>query len=376
MKNDTINRRKFMATGALATSAMALMQPGFAQSNNSPSTPNDGPSKANKEAGLPTRKLGKLEVSGIGLGCMSMTSNSYNPPRAKPDMVKVIRGAVDRGVTFFDTAEVYGPYTSEEYVGEALKPLRNKVVIASKLGFKLEGGKNVGRDSKPASIRKALEGQLRRLQTDRIDLLYLHRVDPQVPIEEVAGTVKELIKEGKALHFGLSEASLNNIRKAHAVYPVTALQNEYSLLERVHENKTLALCEELGIGFVPWCPVVRGFMADKFDEYSRFSDESRFVAVPYFTPEAIKNNMALLNLVRDWSDRKGVTPVQFSLAWLMAQKPWIVPIPGTTKLHHLDEDLGAFKVTFAPSELTEFRSAFEKIKLTGVRQPESVLKDV
>lgn len=197
------------------------------------------------------------------------------------------------------------------------------MVIASKLGFKIEGGKNVGRDSKPASIPKALEGQLRRLQTDRVDLLYLHRVDPQVPIEEVAGTVKELIKEGKAL----PEASLDNIRKAHAVYPVTALQNEYSLLERVHENKPLALCEELGIGFMPWCPVVRGFMADKFDEYSRFSDESRFVAVPYFTSEAIKNNMALLNLVRDWSDRKGVTPVQFSLAWLMAQKPWIVPIP-------------------------------------------------
>jgi aryl-alcohol dehydrogenase-like predicted oxidoreductase len=305
-----------------------------------------------------------------------MTSNSYNPPRPKPEMVKVIRGAVERGVTFFDTAEVYGPYTCEEYVGEALKPLRNKVIIASKLGFKFDNGKNVGRDSRPASIRKAVEGMLGRLQTDHIDLLYLHRVDPAVPIEDVAGTVAQLIKEGKARFFGLSEASLDNIRKAHAVYPVSALQNEYSLVERVHEHKTLALCEELGIGFVPWCPVVRGFMADRFNEYSRFSDDSRFVAIPYFKPEALKNNMALLDLVRDWSDRKGVTPVQLSLAWLMAQKPWIVPIPGTTRLHHLEEDLGAFKVKFTPAELTEFRTAFEQIKLMGVRETESVLKDM
>lgn len=376
MENKHINRRKFISTGALATSAMAIMPFGFAQSNNSNPAANDKLNKKNSSAALPTRKLGKLEVSGIGLGCMSMTSNSYNPPRPKSDMVKVIRGAVDRGVTFFDTAEVYGPFTSEEYVGEALRPLRNKVVIASKLGFKIEGGKSVGRDARPASIRKAVEGMLRRLQTDRIDLLYLHRVDAQVPIEDVAGTVKELIREGKALHFGLSEASLENIRKAHGVHPVTALQNEYSLLERVHENKTLDLCEELGIGFVPWCPVVRGFMADKFNEYSRFAAESRFAAVPYFTPEAIKNNMALLDLVRDWADRKGVTPVQLSLAWLLAQKPWIVPIPGTTKLHHLDEDLGAFKVTFSPTELKEFRNAFTRIKLIGVRNPDSVLKDV
>ncbi|KAA3438699.1 aldo/keto reductase [Rufibacter hautae] len=376
MGNSNINRRKFIATGAMATSAIALAQLGFAQSNSGNAIPKNSPNLQNRNSALPNRKLGKLEVSAIGLGCMSMTSNSYNPPRPKNEMVKVIRGAVDRGVTFFDTAEVYGPYTSEEYVGEALKPLRNKVVIASKFGFKFENGKSVGRDSRPASIRKAVEGMLRRLQTDRIDLLYLHRVDPQVPIEDVAGTVKDLIREGKALHFGLSEASLDNIRKAHAIHPVTALQNEYSLVERVHENKTLALCEELGIGFVPWCPVVRGFMADRFNEYSRFSDESRFTAVPYFTPEAIRNNMALLNLVRDWSDRKGVTPVQLSLAWLLAQKPFIVPIPGTTKLHHLDENLGAFKVAFTPNELKEFRIAFEKINLMGVRAPETVLKDV
>jgi aryl-alcohol dehydrogenase-like predicted oxidoreductase len=376
MENSNINRRKFIATGALATSVMALTQLGFAQSKHSNPVANDSRDKKNANSPLPIRKLGTLKVSGIGLGCMSMTSNSYNPPRAKSDMVKVIRGAVERGVTFFDTAEVYGPFTSEEYVGEALKPMRNKVVIASKLGFKIENGKSVGRDSRPASIRKAVEGMLSRLQTDRIDLLYLHRVDPQVPIEDVAGTMKDLIKEGKALHFGLSEASPENIRKAHAVHPVTALQNEYSLLERVHENKALDLCEELGIGFVPWCPVVRGFMADRFNEYSRFAEESRFAAIPYFTPEAITNNMALLNLVRDWSDRKGVTPIQLSLAWLLAQKPWIVPIPGTTKLHHLDEDLGAFNVKFTSNELKEFRTAFEKINLIGVRAPESVLKDM
>lgn len=370
-----MNRRKFISAGALATSAMGIMQLGFAQSNKSNLT-NDRRNKKIGNSPLPTRKLGSLEVSGMGLGCMSMTSNSYNPPRAKSDMVKVIRGAVDRGVTFFDTAEVYGPFTSEEYVGEALKPLRNKVVIASKFGFKLDGDNRSGRDAKPASLRKAVEGMLRRLQTDRIDLLYLHRVDPQVSIEDVAGTVKELIKEGKARHFGLSEASLDNIRKAHAVQPVTALQNEYSLVERVHENKTLDLCEELGIGFVPWCPVVRGFMADRFNEYSRFSEESRFPAVPYFTPQALKNNMALLDLVRDWSERKGATPVQLSLAWLMAQKPWIVPIPGTTRLHHLDENLGALNVKFTTSELKEFRDSFEKIKLIGVRDPESVLKDM
>jgi aryl-alcohol dehydrogenase-like predicted oxidoreductase len=291
-------------------------------------------------------------------------------------MVKLIRNAVDRGVTFFDTAEAYGPFTSEEYVGEALKPVRDKVVIASKFGFKFEDGKSVGRDSKPASIRKAVEASLKRLQTDRIDLLYLHRVDPQVPIEEVARTVKDLIKEGKARYFGLSEASLENIRKAHAVHPVSALQNEYSLVERVHENKTLDLCEELGIGFVPWCPVVRGFMADRFNEYSRFSEESRFPAVHYFTPEAIKNNMALLDLVRIWSERKNITPVQFALAWLLAQKPWIVPIPGTTRLHHLEEDLGALTVKFTPGELKEFREAFAKIPLLGVRAPESVFKNM
>lgn len=336
--------------------------------------------KVNGNGKIKTRTLGKgnyvLEVSALGLGCMSMTSNSYNPPRDKSDMVKVIRGAVERGVTFFDTAEFYGPHTNEEYVGEALKPLRNDVVIATKFGFRFENGRAAGRDSRPESIRKAVEGSLKRLKTDRIDLLYLHRVDPNVPIEDVAGTVKELIKEGKALRFGLSEASPENIRKAHKIQPVTALQNEYSILERVPENTVLDTCEELGIGFVPWCPVVRGFLADRFNEYTTFAEESRFAAVPYMQPEAVKNNMALLNLIVDWSVRKNSTPAQFSLAWLMAQKPWIVPIPGTTRLHHLDENLGAINVEFTQDELNEFRDEMEKIKLVGVREPESALRDM
>jgi len=370
-------RRNFLKTGALIGGS-ALAAPLFGFNT-------DSIKKEDHVADLPLtgmeRVLGKgersLKVSALGLGCMSMTSNSYNPPRDKNEMVKLIRSAADLGVTFFDTAEFYGPFTSEEYVGEALKPIRNKVVVASKFGFKFENGKGDGsRDSKPASIRKAIEGMLLRLQTDRIDLAYLHRVDPQTPIEEVAATVKDLIKEGKVLHFGLSEASHENIRKAHAIQPVTALQNEYSLVERVHENGTLELCEELGIGFVPWCPVTRGFLADRFNEYTRFSDESRFPQVGYMKPEALKNNMPLIDLVCQWAIRKEVTPVQLSLGWLLAQKPWIVPIPGTTRLHHLKENLAATSVKFTPQELTEFRTAFEKIKLIGVRASETASQNV
>jgi aryl-alcohol dehydrogenase-like predicted oxidoreductase len=375
MENNLFNRRKFITATALTTSAIAISQLGFAHGNPNVATGNGEPSGHRSNQPLPTRKLGSLEVSAIGLGCMSMTSNSYNPPRDKDEMAKVIRAAVERGITFFDTAEVYGPFTSEEYVGAALKPIRNNVVIASKFGWKIENGINVGRDSKPASLRKAVEGMLKRLQTDHIDLLYLHRVDPSTPIEDVAGTVKDLIKEGKALHFGLSEASHENIRKAHAVQAVTALQNEYSVLERVHEHKTLDLCEELGIGFVPWSPIARGFLTDRFNEYSRFAPESRFPAVGYFSTESLKSNMALLDLVRNWSMKKAITPVQFSLAWLMAQKPFIVPIPGTTRLSHLDEDLGALNVTFTQNELSEFRTELERIKLSGVRNPDSALKD-
>ena len=374
----TRGRRDFIARGlGLTASAVALAAGAPAQalgSNLAAKRSAEGEARS-KPARADRRMLGSLEVSPIGLGCMSMTSGSYNPPRPKAEMIPVIRGAVDLGVTFFDTAEVYGPFTNEEYVGEALAPVRDQVVIASKFGFGFDNGQRAGRNSRPAHIREAVEGMLRRLQTDRIDLLYLHRLDPEVPIEDVAGTVKELIQEGKALHFGLSEVAPETIRRAHAVQPVSALQSEYSLVQRALENEVLDTCEELGIGFVPWGPVCRGFLGDKFNEYSRFSEESRFASVPYFTPEAIRTHMPLLDLVREWGRRKGATPAQLSLAWLLAQKPWVVPIPGTTKLHHMEENLGALDVTFSADELEEFRQAFSEIELEGVRPPESALVD-
>lgn len=365
-----INRRAFLAKSALAGAGLVAAPFAYTQAKESVPTNNPDTNAFKK------RKLGTLEVSPIGLGCMSMTSGHYNPPRPKAEMVKVIRSAVERGITFFDTAEYYGPFTNEEVVGEALKPVRGNVVLASKFGFQFENGKPVGRNSQPGHIREAVEGMLKRLQTDRIDLLYLHRIDPAVPVEAVAETVRQLIKEGKARHFGISETAPETIRKIHAVQPVSAVQSEYSLIQRVPENKVLDTCEELGIGFVPWGPVCRGFLADKFNEFSRFSEESRFVEVPYFKTDAIKVNMALLDLVREWANRKGITPAQFSLAWLLAQKPWIVPIPGTTKLHHVAENLGAIDVKFTPDELKEFRKEFSTIELQGVRPLESALKDL
>jgi aryl-alcohol dehydrogenase-like predicted oxidoreductase len=370
--NHSSSRRKFLEKTALTGAGLSLASFAWGSSK-SPSKGNsldDKLSAANEK-----RKLGSLEVSPIGLGCMSMTSGSYNPPRSKKEMIPVIRGAVDRGVTFFDTAEVYGPFTDEELVGEALAPVRDEVVIASKFGFDFGSGRRGGRNSRPEHIRQAVDGMLKRLQTDRIDLLYCHRKDREVPIEDVAGTVKDLIKEGKARHFGLSEMSPETIRKAHAVQPVAALQTQYSLLERFPENQILDTCEELGIGFVPWGPVARGFFGDKFNEYSRFSEDCRLHSVDSFSPEALKNNMALLNLIREWGVRKNATPAQVSLAWLLAQKPFIVPIPGTTKLHHLEEDLGALDVEFTAEELREFRKDFEAIELMGVRSFESALVD-
>jgi aryl-alcohol dehydrogenase-like predicted oxidoreductase len=321
------------------------------------------------------RRLGSLEVSSLGLGCMSMVAGFYNPAPPKQEMVALIRGAVERGVTFFDTAEVYGPFTSEEIVGEALAPFKGKVVIATKFGFNFQDGRTSGRNSRPENIKRAVEGSLKRLRVETIDLLYQHRADPNVPVEDVAGTVKELIKEGKVKHFGLSEMSPRTIRRAHAVQPVTAVQSEYSLLERAMENGVLSTCEELGIGFVPWGPTARAFLADRFNEYSRFAQEDRRASVPLFTPEALAANMPLLRLVREWALRKGVTPAQFSLGWLLAQKPFIVPIPGTTNPHHLNENLGAAGVRFTADELREIRAAVSQIKVQGVRAPESALTD-
>ncbi|NJB71360.1 aryl-alcohol dehydrogenase-like predicted oxidoreductase [Saonia flava] len=366
-----VNRRSFISKSALLGAGLVASPMTFAHEKNS-SKKIEG-SKAASSPGK--RMLGALEVSPIGLGCMSMKSGSYNPPRDKKEMIPVIRGAVDLGVTFFDTAEVYGPFIDEELVGEALAPVREQVVIASKFGFDLTSGQRGGRNSNPAYIRQAVEGMLKRLRTDRIDLLYLHRLDPNVPIEDVAGTVKDLIKEGKALHFGLSEVSPATLRKAHLEQPVAALQSEYSLIQRVLENEVIDTCGELGIGFVPWGPVCRGFLGDKFNEHSRFSSESRLSAVPYFTSEAIKAHMDVLVLVRQWARKKNATPAQISLAWLLAQKPFIVPIPGTTKLHHMKENMGAININFTKSELKEFRNDLEQINLIGVRGPETALID-
>jgi aryl-alcohol dehydrogenase-like predicted oxidoreductase len=315
------------------------------------------------------RKLGNsnLEVSAIGLGCMGM-SDSYGPPANKQEMIALLRSAVERGVTFFDTAEAYGPFTNEELVGEALSPLRDQVVIATKFGFKLDADGGV--DSRPEHIREVAEASLKRLRVDIIDLLYQHRVDPNVPIEDVAGTVKDLIREGKVKHFGLSEAGAGNIRRAHAVQPVTAVQSEYSLWTRVPEAEVLPTLEELGIGFVPFSPLGRGFLTGKMDENTTFDSSDFRNNLPRFTPEARKANQALVNLLGEIAERKHATPAQIALAWLLAQKPWIVPIPGTTKLHRLDENIGAAAIELTSDDLREIESAASRITVQGDRYPE------
>jgi aryl-alcohol dehydrogenase-like predicted oxidoreductase len=320
---------------------------------------------------MQTRKLGNsnLEVSAIGLGCMGM-SDSYGPPADRQEMISLLRSAVERGVTFFDTAEVYGPFTNEELVGEALSPLREHVVIATKFGFKL--GPDGGVDSRPEHIREVADASLKRLKIDAIDLFYQHRVDPDVPIEEVAGAVKDLIREGKVKHFGLSEAGVGTIRRAHAVQPVTALQSEYSLWTRRPEAEVLPMLEELGIGFVPFSPLGRGFLTGKMDENTTFDSSDFRNALPRFTPEARKANQSLVDLLGTIAERKKATPAQIALAWLLAQKPWIVPIPGTTKLHRLDENIGAAAVELTPDDLHEIDSAASRITVQGARYPEEM----
>jgi len=322
------------------------------------------------------RKLGKsnLEVSALGLGCMGM-SFSYGPPKDKQEMISVLRAAVERGVTFFDTAEVYGPFTNEALVGEALFPFREQVVIATKFGFKLDpngGPRWVGLDSRPAHIKEVAEGSLKRLRVDVIDLFYQHRVDPDVPIEDVAGAVKDLIQEGKVKHFGLSEAGVQTIRRAHAVQPVTAVQSEYSLWWRGPEAEVLPTLEELGIGFVPYSPLGKGFLTGKMNENTTFDSSDFRNILPRFTPEARKANQALVDLLGEIGKRKQATPAQIALAWLLAQKPWIVPIPGTTKLHRLDENIGAVSVELTPDDLHEIDGAASKITVQGARYPENL----
>jgi aryl-alcohol dehydrogenase-like predicted oxidoreductase len=324
------------------------------------------------------RKLGKsnLEVSAIGLGCMGM-SFSYGPPKDKQEMISLIRSAVERGVTFFDTAEVYGPFTNEELVGEALAPHRDQVVIATKFGFDLSGDNRPGIpgvNSRPVHIKQAIEGSLKRLRTDVIDLLYQHRVDPNVPIEDVAGAVKDLIQAGKVKHFGLSEAGVKTIHRAHAVQPVTALQNEYSLWWRNAEAEVLPTLEELGIGLVAYSPLGRGFLTGKIDENAKFESSDFRSTLPRFTPEALKANQAMIDLLGTLAKRKGATPAQIALAWLLAQKPWIVPIPGTTKLHRLEENIGADAVELRPDDMREIDNAASKITVQGARYPEELEK--
>jgi aryl-alcohol dehydrogenase-like predicted oxidoreductase len=320
------------------------------------------------------RKLGKgnLEVSALGLGCMGM-SFGYGPAAEKKEMISLIRTAVERGVTFFDTAEVYGPFTNEELVGEALAPLRDQVVIATKFGFvpdPNDSSKWTVLNSRPEHVKKVVEASLKRLKTDVIDLFYQHRVDPNVPIEDIAGAVKDLIEQGKVKHFGLSEPGVQTIRRAHRVQPVTAVQSEYSLWWRRPEEELLPALEELGIGFVPFSPLGKGFLTGKIDENTKFDSTDFRNIVPRFTQEARKANQALVDLLSKVAERKKATPAQIALAWLLAQKPWIVPIPGTTKLHRLEENLGAASVELTPDDLRDINSASSKIKVEGARYPE------
>jgi aryl-alcohol dehydrogenase-like predicted oxidoreductase len=370
-----ITRREFLAGTAMIAAGLAVgpsrASAGQAQADEKQelNQPRNGESK------MRTRKLGKLEVSELGAGCMSISSN-YGPAADKNQGIQLIRSAHDKGVTFFDTAEVYGPFTNEDLVGEALAPIRDQVVIASKFGFDMEAGGSL--NSQPAHIKKVVEASLKRLKTDHIDLYYQHRVDPKVPIEDVAGTVKELIKEGKVFHFGLSEASAKTIRRAHAVQPVTAIQSEYSFMERSPErNGVLATCEELGIGFVPWGPVGLGYLTGKINARTHFDPQKDLRSgFDRFKPDAITANQPVVDLLRQFSGKKNATPAQLALAWLLSRKPFIVPIPGTRNPDHLAENLGALDLQATPAEITELDDAFSKLSVHGGRMNEMQMKVV
>jgi aryl-alcohol dehydrogenase-like predicted oxidoreductase len=359
-----LSRRDFLGKTALIGAGLAVGPSLWAASS-------DQPKEINK---MKTRSLGNLEVSELGFGCMSISAN-YGPPAPRDQGIKVIRAAYEKGVTFFDTAEVYGPHTNEELVGEALTPFRDKVAIATKFGYDIEAG---GHNSRPEHIKKVVEGSLKRLRTDRIDLYYQHRVDQKVPIEDVANTIKDLIQEGKVLHFGLSEAGARTIRRAHAVQPVAAIQSEYSLMERSPEqNGVLKTCEELGIGFVPWGPVGMGYLTGKIDARTKLDPKTDFRSgFERFTPENLTANMPIVDLLRRFAEKKNATPAQIALAWLLAQKPWIVPIPGTRNIDHLQENLGAINVQLTSADLREIETAFSKIKVHGGRMSEKYMREV
>jgi aryl-alcohol dehydrogenase-like predicted oxidoreductase len=362
-----LGRRDFLANAALFAAAV-VVGPSCSPSGRRQET-------NNRSGRMNTRNLGKLEVSELGSGCMSISAN-YGPPPDRDQGIRLIRTAHERGVTFFDTAEVSGPYTNEDLVGEALAPVRDKVVIASKFGFDIEAGGSL--NSKPDHIRKVIEASLKRLRTDRIDLYYQHRVDPKVPIEDVAGAVKELIREGKALHFGLSEASAKTIRRAHAVQPVTAIQSEYSFMERSPErNGVLATCEELGIGFVPWGPVSMGFLTGTIDARTQLDPKKDLRSgFDRFQPDVLAANQPVVDLLKQFAGKKNATPAQLALAWLLGRKPCIVPIPGTRNPDHLTENLGAINVQLAPAELAELETAFSKLTVRGGRMNEMQMKVV
>ncbi|MFI5131073.1 MAG: aldo/keto reductase [Chitinophagales bacterium] len=364
--NNNSSRRKFIQqTAALST---GIMFAGASQLFAENKIINKGKTKMKK------RKLGNLEVSELGAGCMSISAN-YGPPADKNQGIKVIREAYEKGVTFFDTAEVYGPFTNEELVGEALAPFREKVIIATKFGFDIEAG---GLNSQPAHIRKVIEQSLNRLKTDRIDLYYQHRVDPKVPIEDVAGVIKELIKEGKVLHFGLSEASAKTIRKAHAVQPVTAVQTEYSIMTRdVEHNNVLETCEELGIGFVPWGPLGMGYLTGKINAQTILDTKTDLRSgFDRFSSENIHANMPIVDLLKQFAEKKNTTTSQIALAWLLAQKPFIVPIPGTRNMEHLHENLGAINIHLTSADILELDTASSKVKIHGGRMNEMQMQVV
>lgn len=372
-----LNRRDFLAKTAVAAAGLAIVS--ACSSSDQANQPREIANTSNKaldtgKATMKTRKLGSLVVSEIGAGCMSISAN-YGPPADKSQGINVIRAAHEKGVTFFDTAEVYGPYTSEDLVGEALAPIRDKVAIASKFGFDIEAG---GLNSRPEHIKKVIEGSLKRLKTDRIDLYYQHRVDPRVPIEDVAGAIKDLIKEGKVLHFGLSEASAKTIRRAHAVQAVTAVQTEYSFMERdVEQNGVLKTCEELGIGFVPWGPVGMGYLTGKIDGNTQLDPKTDLRAgFDRFSAENIAANMPIVDLLKRFAQKNNATPSQIALAWLMAQKPFIVSIPGTRNMGHLNENLGALNVQMTPADLSDLENEFPKFKVHGGRMNQMQMKVV
>lgn len=361
-----MDRRGFLKISSMTALMAAGEWTGLSKVLARSSSQNSFSSVRQSSGNMEHRNLGQLNVSAVGLGCLPMVGY-YGGRYEKRDMIALIRRAYEKGITFFDTAEVYGPHVSEEWVGEALEPFRNEVKIGTKFGFGVEEGKPTSLNSSPAHIRRAVEGSLKRLRTDHIDLLYQHRVDPNVPMEEVADTVKQLMQEGKVLHWGLSEASARSIRRAHAVCPVTAVQSEYAIWWREPETKIFPTLEELGIGFVPYCPLGRAFLTGVINENSRFYKSDRRHNLPQFTPEALKHNMPLVRLVQKWAEQKGLTPAQFALVWMLSRKSWIAPIPGTTNPEHLDDLLGAGTVRLSAWEMEAFDKEYAQIDLMGHR---------